>query len=438
MQVIKVLSDREFEALPYKHLNKSYGIADPKKDVAYVRRMGRGLLGSAVEHEVGELIDKFSPDEDEDGMRHGWFHDLFGFSSQPYVRAIAPVLGGMLGGPFGALGGALGAAGASALAQQTTTGSISPMQTALSGIGGYLGAGSSAFQGGVATSKAAGGGYLGQALTGAKSMLIGLPASSGEAGMSMVGGGVGTSGGVPLAGATRGMLGYGGQLGASAPAGMTAGALASGASASAGWGADIMKGLSNPLTQLGLGVMGMSALPVNATPPSIGDIASKWLTADTVTKAGAAAKNMADTEYGGEFQPSNEILGFIEVQGKDIDKSYDQRLKQMDNSMGAINTNWARSGERLEMHRRVNEERQREKDTMQANWLVTAKQEHSQRQYTYIMDQLKLDDATKRELLYADMADIITKYNVEQQDILNFRKIAADAGMYMMQQGMEE
>ena len=413
MYTIKVLSNKEFEALPYKHLKESYGIADKKKGVAFVRDMGMDRTGPAVAHEMEELISQFSDHEDEDGMRHGWFNDTFGFSSQPWAKAIAPILGATFLGPMGA---GLGAAAANL----TQGEKIDPMYVGASALGGYLGTNSPGFKAGVANSAAEGGGWFGQGLSGLQGLAFGTAGTQ-----SIAGGGTD---------ATKGLLGFGGKLGGAAPyVGKAADAVGGAGGLVAGGGG---QGLSNPLTLLGLGSMALGSMPTNVPAPQIGSTASKWLTADTVTKAGEMAKEIGDVEYLGDFAPSQETLAMIDIQQKDIDKSYKQRIEQLDKSMSATNTSWARSGERLEMIRRINDEKEEQKISVQKEWLATAEQEHSVQQYNYIMNQLNIDNQTKQDLLYADIADLTNQYNIEYADAMRFRDLASKAGLYMAASGL--
>jgi hypothetical protein len=209
-----------------------------------------------------------------------------------------------------------------------------------------------------------------------------------------------------------------------------------GALKTTGLGNSIYEGLNSPLTKLGLGSMALSSLPINATLPNIGDITAKWLTADTVTKAGEAAKKIADTQYAGDFQVSKETQAYSNVMEKDIRKAYAQRRTDLDKSGMAMSDQFMTSGERLDMLKKLGDEEQIEVDRMKAEWLYNAKQQYAQDQYNYVMTTLQADETTKRDLLYGELSEVLWKYNLQQEDILNFRKIAADAGMYALQAGL--
>lgn len=70
MYTVKVLTEKDFDALPYKHAKTSLGLADAKTGVAYVRDTGyNDITKGTIEHELDELMAKVSPHE-EDGIRY--------------------------------------------------------------------------------------------------------------------------------------------------------------------------------------------------------------------------------------------------------------------------------------------------------------------------------------------------------------------------------
>ena len=184
---IFVVDDDDFDNLhkdlPYmtkEKLKDSMGFANPKTMEAYVRKTGVAEIDDiTMEHEFQELLAKTSPDE-IDGIR---YKKVFKDIIAPY---ILPVVGALLGGPAGAtlgigstIGSALGGAAASAAGQYGTTGKVSALPTILGGLGGgTLGAGMS---GGIAASKAAGGGFLGQTLSGIQSAVGMTPGAAAKA-----------------------------------------------------------------------------------------------------------------------------------------------------------------------------------------------------------------------------------------------------------------
>lgn len=427
---IKVLEDQEFDKLPYKHAKEALGCADPATKTAYVRNTHWGDISKTVnlltiQHELDELVAKTSPHE-EDGIRYKKGRDIFA----PIGTALLSLIPGV-GIPLSMAASA--GYGAYKVHKGESTWPQVAMGTALTGLGAKIGQSLPGYQAGVTASKAAGGGWIGQSLSGAQSLLTG---SSGA--QRLLNAGYTTNAG----NIARQMGPYG--LGTSTGAGsLGAGTLLAGSTniinrsniATSG-ASNIMDLLKNPMTQLGLGAMGISGLTTSAKPPQIGPIISKWLTQDTVTRAGAAAQKIADVEYAGEWSPDKETTAFINVMETDIRKAYKQRAIDMDKTSMAVNEGWMRSGERLEMLRRLSEEEQREVDNMKSEWLYNNKQQFAQRQYGYVMQELQADDATKRDLLYGELSDVMWKYQISEQDLMNFRKLAADAGMYMLGQGM--
>ena len=90
------------------------------------------------------------------------------------------------------------------------------------------------------------------------------------------------------------------------------------------------------------------------------------------------------------------------------------------------------------MIRRVNEEEVQETEKMRSQWMLAARSEWNQNRFKTVMDSIDADEAMKQELLYADMVDVVWKYQVERDDVLQLRKLAQDAGMYMMAQGINQ
>lgn len=419
MYTIKVLSDQEFDKLPYKHVREALGCADPKTNTAYVRNVHWGEVSKTVnlltiQHELDELLAKVSPHE-EDGIRYKKGRDIFAPIGTAIGAMINPLLGMAMAGGYGAYKESKG---------ETTWPQVG-MNTALAGLGGLLARGSQAYQAGAQASKAVGGGWFGQGLSGTQSLLFG--GSGAQRTLAQIG--------MPSA---TGMGSVSGTTPVWQRAGSAAGSnlLTSSASTGGKGATGSLDFLASPAAKLGLGLMGTSALPITPTPPQLGDIVSKWLTQDTVTRAGQRAQEIADVEYAGEWSPDKETQAFIEVMEKDIRKAYGQRAEDMDKMALAVNQNWMRSGERLEMMRRLNEEEQREVDNMKSQWLFNSKQTYAQRQFDYVMSRLEVDEQVKRDLLYGELADVMWKYQINQQDLMNLRQLAADAGMYLLQSAM--
>ena len=84
MYEIRILSNDEFERLPYRGAREALGLADAKNGVAYIRETGvRDLDQTTIEHEFDELLQKVSPHE-EDGIRYKKMGSFF--------QAVVPAL----------------------------------------------------------------------------------------------------------------------------------------------------------------------------------------------------------------------------------------------------------------------------------------------------------------------------------------------------------
>lgn len=84
MYEIRILSNEEFDRLPYKHAKDALGMADAKRNVAYIRETGvKDLDQNTIEHEFDELLQKVSPHE-EDGIRYKKMGGFF--------QAVVPIL----------------------------------------------------------------------------------------------------------------------------------------------------------------------------------------------------------------------------------------------------------------------------------------------------------------------------------------------------------
>ena len=88
------------------------------------------------------------------------------------------------------------------------------------------------------------------------------------------------------------------------------------------------------------------------------------------------------------------------------------------------------------MMNKIDEEEENERNAVRAEWMYKAKTEFEQRRFQSVMDNLQVDEQVKRELLYADITDVMSRYNVERADLESFREMAANAGLYMMLGGM--
>ena len=180
---VQVLNSKEFDSLPYENISDSWGIADTKKGLAFVRNSGSKEFDlGTIAHEVNHLIEKHGKEHPD--WESGVLHKKGGF----FRSIAAPVLGGLatlVGGPgLGALVGGLANTGFNTYAQ-----SQHPEQLGAPSVGGSLlqagtgalagyGAGQ-ALTGGIAGGTQAAPGLLskvGGALSGA---VVGTPAVAG-------------------------------------------------------------------------------------------------------------------------------------------------------------------------------------------------------------------------------------------------------------------
>lgn len=100
MYQVKVLSDSDFEALPYPDMEVSLGVADPKTNTAYVRYTGLGELDKyLVNHELEHLIEG-SGGEHSDHYENGLYYkkpNNFFSSIIPMVTSLIPGIGPIAG-----------------------------------------------------------------------------------------------------------------------------------------------------------------------------------------------------------------------------------------------------------------------------------------------------------------------------------------------------
>jgi len=109
---IRIVSNEEFDTLPYKGAKNSLGLADAENGIAYVRETGvRDLDQATIDHEFDELIAKISPHE-EDGIRYKSGGSL-GSILAPIAGAAITILSGGSLTPLGVAVGGLGTAGTS-------------------------------------------------------------------------------------------------------------------------------------------------------------------------------------------------------------------------------------------------------------------------------------------------------------------------------------
>lgn len=140
MYTLKILSEQDFDKLPYKHAKRSLGLADAKTGVAFVRDTGyNDITKATISHELDELVANVSPHE-EDGIRYKSLASLGAGAGAGALSSMIPGLKNI---------SPLISAGAGALANRKGE----PLKGALQGFAGggagsaLLGGGKSAIQG---------------------------------------------------------------------------------------------------------------------------------------------------------------------------------------------------------------------------------------------------------------------------------------------------
>jgi len=92
MYTVKILSEKDFDGLPYKHAKTSLGLADAKTGVAYVRDTGyNDITKETINHELDELMASVSPHE-EDGIRYKNLASLAGGAGSGILSSMIPGL----------------------------------------------------------------------------------------------------------------------------------------------------------------------------------------------------------------------------------------------------------------------------------------------------------------------------------------------------------
>lgn len=187
---ISFMDANEFEALSmvnprYQNTKDDFGFADTVTNRIFVRKTGLKPLDMFITaHEIEEILAKNSSHEDEFKIRHKKGRDIFA----PIGTALLAMIPG-IGPPLAAVAQA-GYTAYKVKKEEAQPWQI-PLNAAMAFAGGKMAQGSTGYQAGVETSKAAGGKLLGQTLSGAQGMLgftpgavtevakMGMPAASG-------------------------------------------------------------------------------------------------------------------------------------------------------------------------------------------------------------------------------------------------------------------
>jgi len=109
LYTVKILSEADFDRLPYKNAKTSLGAADASTGIAYVRDTGyNDITKHTIAHELDELMAKVSPHE-EDGIRYKNLGESFSGFKNAISSAAQPVakgLGAVAKAPFQIAGAA--------------------------------------------------------------------------------------------------------------------------------------------------------------------------------------------------------------------------------------------------------------------------------------------------------------------------------------------
>lgn len=181
MYTLKILPGSQYEKLPYKHTEDSFGLADYKNKKAYVRESGIPALDVLnAGHEIQEMLADISPHE-IDGIR---YKSGGGILQMVLPLALGLVTGGLgaagfLGGSSGLLGGigsALSSSWAPAVVGAGAGAALNPKNPLGGAISGGLGGyGGGLLGGGAVTgfSSAAGQGFGNQLAAAGKGAIFG-------------------------------------------------------------------------------------------------------------------------------------------------------------------------------------------------------------------------------------------------------------------------
>ena len=107
---VKILSDQEFEALPYPEMSQSVGVADPKTKTAYVRRTHIPIIDAfTIAHELEHLEDGHEgvhADHYRNGVYYKGVGDIAKTSAvigANFIPGIGPLVSAGMGAGFGAI-----------------------------------------------------------------------------------------------------------------------------------------------------------------------------------------------------------------------------------------------------------------------------------------------------------------------------------------------
>ena len=481
-----VLDSEDFDNLhkdlPYmtkEKLSDSLGFANPKTNEAYVRKTAIAELDDAtVEHEMMELLSKTSPDE-IDGIRYKKGKDIFSSIIPMVVGGIVTALTGggaapLFGSTMASILGGAASAGTSAITQKnmSSSGQINPLGVALSGLGsGFMGKG---LISGINASKAAGGGLLGQTLSGMQGA-VGITPGAMKAGAATYGAGA-PAGTINTGSASMFPAGYtanpsafalstapqsvglgqsvlGSAIGSGIGSTLAQTPKATGAGATtqvAGTGiipataSNTTSGLNKLLTPTnilgGASLLGSMSTPSPKfeVPSSVNDLRSKLMSGQSLSPLGEQAKSELSTIL--KSSPteiaSTTSDAYYQQMIRRTDESYAEAQKQLDaayNNAGMLN-----SGEHQAEKAKLAENLARTKSGIAAdieqqryNLAVTQK-------YQAIQQALGVDSATMDDIVGLTGLDVQTAamaYGASVEDIKTIREALGTLGVELVLRG---
>jgi len=456
MYTVKVLSEKDFDKLPYKHTKTSLGMADAKTGVAYVRDTGyNDITKETINHEFDELMASVSPHE-EDGIRYKNLASLGGGAGAgllsnmiPMLKPFAPLIsagagaalnkdnrwqGAMQGFTGGGIGQTVGSGLGGSIKGLTDAGGTfgkamkSFMPSAGTGFNNYIGA--IPGMGGYGTDDPKG--KLSQWLSGAGGSSA---ASGGSTGFT-------TSSGAPTAGPTGGkgtgqpLVGASSQDGGSMAANFAKSMAGNSGAASTldpskGKGAlggfnlgDTLKDLVPGLAIAGIGDMASKDVQAPDFSNILGGLNEKMQTGGEPLAKEAGLKEL----FSG-LDPNTQMSGFAQGDTR-AEEQLVQDLKNFDSSWKAIRpgadiSNDAEyQAQRQEIIRKSGNDRIEARDAQQLEQM-----------YNYMQTALNLDSSQMNQyiqLAQLEVDQLMIQYGLEAEEAMRFKQMFADFGRASM------
>jgi len=469
MYTVKVLSEKDFDKLPYKHTKTSLGMADAKTGVAYVRDTGyNDITKETINHEFDELMASVSPHE-EDGIRYKNLASLGGGAGAgllsnmiPMLKPFAPLIsagagaalnkdnrwqGAMQGFTGGGIGQTVGSGLGGSIKGLTDAGGTfgkamkSFMPSAGTGFNNYIGA--IPGMGGYGTDDPKG--KLSQWLSGAGGSSA---ASGGSTGFT-------TSSGAPTAGPTGGkgtgqpLVGASSQDGGSMAANFAKSMAGNSGAASTldpskGKGAlggfnlgDTLKDLVPGLAIAGIGDMASKDVQAPDFSNILGGLNEKMQTGGEPLAKEAGLKELLsgldpNTQMSGGLDPNTQMSGF--AQGDTFaQEQLTKDLQQFDANWKAI-----RPGADISNDEQYRKQRQDIIDKSGQSRIEARDAQQLEQMYNYMQTALNLDSSQMNQyiqLAQLEVDQLMIQYGLEAEEATRFKQMFADFGRTAMSGG---